>query len=261
MEIVPVYRGNEMVLPITGVNAVMDGEGNNLPMIFAKKDATTSDAWDPDITYTTGQYCLDNNTLWRCLIQNENTKPEEGTYWTRETIGNNLVTTDGEGNRGYLKADGSFSPFSSKKAPNFNCTLTFSEILTISSWSYGGNVSFNITCEDGVVALESGSKFAGRSDYWSKTYSGGYTSVNSTSISNGDFEGQNWIMVIKNTIYPQGTNGDGTAGVYNTTIICIDGQITIIPTSASLRSGLSNRVGTYNMGNSHSIQLVSFRWG
>lgn len=112
MEIVPVYRGNEMVLPITGVNAVMDGEGNNLPMIFAKKDATTSDAWDPDITYTTGQYCLDNNTLWRCLIQNENTKPTEGTYWTRETIGNNLVTTDGEGNRGYLKADGSFSPFS-----------------------------------------------------------------------------------------------------------------------------------------------------
>lgn len=112
MEIVPVYRGNEIVLPITGVNAVMDSEGNNLPMIFAKKDATTSDAWDPDITYTTGQYCLDNNTLWRCLIQNENTKPTEGTYWTRETIGNNLVTTDGEGNRGYLKADGSFSPFS-----------------------------------------------------------------------------------------------------------------------------------------------------
>lgn len=126
MEIVPVYRGNEMVLPITGVNAVMDGEGNNLPMIFAKKDATTSDAWDPDITYTTGQYCLDNNTLWRCLIQNENTKPEEGTYWTRETIGNNLITTDGEGNRGYLKADGSFIPFSSGSGiSQFNININY----------------------------------------------------------------------------------------------------------------------------------------
>lgn len=81
--------------------------------IFAKKDAITSDTWDSTITYTTGQYCIDDNTLWRCLIQNENTKPTEGTYWTRETIGNNLITTDGEGNRGYLKADGSFSPFSS----------------------------------------------------------------------------------------------------------------------------------------------------
>lgn len=105
---------------IGGVRLGKDENGNSgyynndgTLTIFAKKDAITSDTWDPSKTYTIGQYCIDDNTLWRCLIQNENTKPTEGTYWTRETIGNNLVTTDGEGNRGYLKADGSFSPFKS----------------------------------------------------------------------------------------------------------------------------------------------------
>ena len=55
-----------------------------------------SDAWNSSTNYTVGQYCIYNNILWKCLVQNIGQTPSEGTYWTKVTIGSefNLVKND-----------------------------------------------------------------------------------------------------------------------------------------------------------------------
>ena len=55
-----------------------------------------SDAWNNSTTYKVGQYCIYNNILWKCLVQNIGQTPAEGTYWTKVTIGSefNVVKND-----------------------------------------------------------------------------------------------------------------------------------------------------------------------
>ena len=42
---------------------------------------TISDAWNASTTYAVGQYCIYNNSLWKCLVQHNGQTPTEGTYW------------------------------------------------------------------------------------------------------------------------------------------------------------------------------------
>ena len=51
-----------------------------------------SDAWNNETVYTEGQYCIHNNMIWKCLVANTNTEPEEGTYWTKVSIGSEFST-------------------------------------------------------------------------------------------------------------------------------------------------------------------------
>lgn len=55
-----------------------------------------SDAWNNSTNYEVGQYCIYNNILWKCLVQNIGQTPAEGTYWTNVTIGSefNVVKND-----------------------------------------------------------------------------------------------------------------------------------------------------------------------
>ena len=62
-----------------------------------------SDAWNASTTYAVGKYCIYNNSLWKCLVQNNGQTPTEGTYWTKvnvaneiTSVNNSLVATDGQ---------------------------------------------------------------------------------------------------------------------------------------------------------------------
>lgn len=50
-----------------------------------------SDAWIDSTTYEVGQYCIYNNSLWKCLIQHNGQTPSEGTYWTKASITSELI--------------------------------------------------------------------------------------------------------------------------------------------------------------------------
>lgn len=91
----------------------IDGQSINIANDYASNKAI-SDAYNPSTTYSTGQYCIYNNTLWKSKVDNNagNTPPNE-TYWTATSVGKNLITTNGEGTYGYLGADDSFIPFKS----------------------------------------------------------------------------------------------------------------------------------------------------
>lgn len=49
------------------------------------KDAVT-ESWNSSKTYSVGEYCVYNNSIWKCLVQNSGQTPIEGTYWTLITI-------------------------------------------------------------------------------------------------------------------------------------------------------------------------------
>ena len=53
-----------------------------------------SDAWNSATAYTVGQYCIYNNSLWKCLVQNIGQEPAEGTYWTKVSVANEIASVN-----------------------------------------------------------------------------------------------------------------------------------------------------------------------
>ena len=60
--------------------------------ILDEEKTMISDAWNSSTEYTVGQYCIYNNTLWKCKVQNSGQVPSEGTYWTKVSIGSEFNT-------------------------------------------------------------------------------------------------------------------------------------------------------------------------
>ena len=53
-----------------------------------------SDVWNASTTYAVGQYCIYNNSLWKCLVQHSGQTPTEGTYWTNVTVANEITSVN-----------------------------------------------------------------------------------------------------------------------------------------------------------------------
>ena len=53
-----------------------------------------SDAWKASTTYKVGQYCIYNNSLWKCLVQHKGQTPKTGTYWTKVSVGNEITSVN-----------------------------------------------------------------------------------------------------------------------------------------------------------------------
>ena len=50
-----------------------------------------SDAWNTSTIYEVGQYCIYNNSLWKCLVQHSGQTPTEGTYWIKVSVANEIT--------------------------------------------------------------------------------------------------------------------------------------------------------------------------
>ena len=53
-----------------------------------------SDAWSASTTYAVGQYCIYNNSLWKCLVQHNGQTPTEGTYWTKVSVASEIASVN-----------------------------------------------------------------------------------------------------------------------------------------------------------------------
>ena len=51
-----------------------------------------SNMWSSSVTYNVGDYVLYNNNIWKCLVQNSNIAPTEGSTWTKVIITNEIST-------------------------------------------------------------------------------------------------------------------------------------------------------------------------
>lgn len=51
-----------------------------------------SNMWISSATYNVGDYVLYNNNIWKCLVQNSNIAPTEGSTWTKVIITNEIST-------------------------------------------------------------------------------------------------------------------------------------------------------------------------
>ena len=59
-----------------------------------EKSNLISDAWNASTTYEVGQYCIYNNSLWKCLVQHSGQTPTEGTYWTNVTVADEITSVN-----------------------------------------------------------------------------------------------------------------------------------------------------------------------
>ena len=62
-----------------------------------------SDAWNASTTYAVGKYCIYNNSLWKCLVQNNGQTPTEGTYWTNVSVANEITSVNNSLANGQVK--------------------------------------------------------------------------------------------------------------------------------------------------------------
>ena len=78
---------------IDNLNSDLSGRIDDIADEKANNDII-SDAWNTSTTYEVGQYCIYNNSLWKCLVQNSGQTPTEGTYWTNVSVVNEKANND-----------------------------------------------------------------------------------------------------------------------------------------------------------------------
>ena len=102
------------------VNANMDIIDGALKVIDTKSNnvmSKNSSAWSSTVTYAVGQYCIYNNSLWKCLVQHSGQTPQEGTYWARvslDTLGSEINALNN--NFTWKKADNFATAFNNAKS-------------------------------------------------------------------------------------------------------------------------------------------------
>ena len=96
----PVSATNGQVLTYNGTSnewEAQDSKGG------ADNTSIISDAYDELKTYVAGEYCIYNNSLWKCLVQNNGQTPTEGTYWTNVSVANEIASINSSLANGKVK--------------------------------------------------------------------------------------------------------------------------------------------------------------
>ena len=102
------------------VNSNMDIIDEALKVIDTKSNnvmSKNSSAWSSTVAYAVGQYCIYNNSLWKCLVQHSGQTPQEGTYWARvslDTLGSEINALNN--NFTWKKADNFATAFNNAKS-------------------------------------------------------------------------------------------------------------------------------------------------
>lgn len=104
-------KGIESGANKTTVDSALSSTSTNPVQNKVVNDAVTnkadeeiiSDAWNASTTYAVGQYCIYNNSLWKCLVQHNGQTPTEGTYWTNVTVASEIASVNSSLNWKTLK--------------------------------------------------------------------------------------------------------------------------------------------------------------
>ena len=109
------------IADIEVVNSNMDIIDEALKVIDTKSNnimSKNSSAWSSTVAYAVGQYCIYNNSLWKCLVQHSGQTPQEGTYWARvslDTLGSEINALNSNFNNFYILNLDSGKPTSSEE--------------------------------------------------------------------------------------------------------------------------------------------------
>ena len=97
-----------------------------------------SDAWNNDITYLVGQYCIYDNKLWKCLVQHSGQAPSEGTYWTQTSVDEEIVNVNSSLNevKNVVMFHNAGSHNAIYRAKNLGSSLTASQKAQISAGTF-----------------------------------------------------------------------------------------------------------------------------
>lgn len=103
------------------ISAIKNGGGDSQVI-----EDMLSNMWISSATYNVGDYVLYNNNIWKCLVQNSNITPSEGTTWTRVNITSEISTLNSNLNNLIYTKDVQiyFNPGSSRGLWEFNIDST-----------------------------------------------------------------------------------------------------------------------------------------
>lgn len=90
--------GEAHSLPVEGESLDGNTVGDVLESLDARLDNlqdTISDEWDEERTYYVGDYCISNNKLYKCKVQNEGQEPVQGDYWEFVSVSGELNEING----------------------------------------------------------------------------------------------------------------------------------------------------------------------
>ena len=94
----PVSATNGQVLTYNGTSNKWEAQNAK-----GGSQSIISDAYDELKTYVAGEYCIYNNSLWKCLVQNNGQTPTEGTYWTNVSVANEIASINSSLANGKVK--------------------------------------------------------------------------------------------------------------------------------------------------------------
>lgn len=139
-----------------------------------------SDEWNIATTYTVGSYCIYDNKLWKCKVQNSGQVPSENNHWTNVNLASEI-------NKNASDISALNSNFNNYEIKILTSTETTSNV---------GTFSFNYTNElpnGGTLLLA----YTANSNYWCKLY--GFSNGNCI-LGISDFNNQNSAN-IQHTVY------------------------------------------------------------
>lgn len=95
---IPSVNNGTLTIQKNGSNVVTfsANQSGNATANITTPDGMISDAYNANTTYVVGQYCIYNNSLWRCKTQCKGQTPAENSYWTKRNLGQEIkqINTD-----------------------------------------------------------------------------------------------------------------------------------------------------------------------
>ena len=151
-----------------------------------------SDEWNIATTYTVCSYCIYDNKLWKCKVQNSGQVPSEGTYWTKTQIDDEMLA---------IKNDVSTLNSNLTRKPNYNGGFDL------------GAKSYTTT-QDCYICV--GSRHSGTNAY-TEIYINGNFAYSNYLFSNGEKIGFSpYLYIPKGSIISYDVNPIGDGIIYQT---------------------------------------------
>lgn len=131
------------------ISAIQNGGGDSQVI-----EDMLSNMWISSATYNVGDYVLYNNNIWKCLVQNSNIAPSEGTIWTRVNITSEISTLNS--NLEYfvdMKNNNNIFKFTNTFSIQINCQYGYGAITIYGFMQNYGAFAVNVGCRDGNATI------------------------------------------------------------------------------------------------------------
>lgn len=143
---IPTVNNGTLIIQKNGSNVTTftANQSGNVTANIITPDGMISDAYQSGKTYTVGEYCIDNNQMWKCKTQCKGQTPAENSYWTKRSIGQEIkqINTDLSDIKGWVDL-GALDP--RYGVNELDLPTSFSEIYLIVNSNLDNNIVYFTT--------------------------------------------------------------------------------------------------------------------